>query len=128
VPLTKSFRKFLGLRGKTTNGSKGSKSAPSFALGTIGQISSNGNRSKNISESEGDSVEDLIVDQRGIQVTRGFSTNAVEVAHPGAPHHVGGGQDAELGLASPAASVAKKEQYHVSVRQYPSWRIDEEKY
>jgi hypothetical protein len=99
VPLTKSLRKFFGLRNKTTTA--GSKSAPSFALGTIGQISSTG-RSKNVSDVEGDSVEDLIVDDRGIQVTRGFSTNATE--------------------------TGKKESYDVTVRQYPNWRVDEEKY
>jgi hypothetical protein len=119
VPLTKSLRRFLGLRSKTTT--NGSKTAPSFALGTIGQISSPG-RSKNVSDAEGDSVEDLIMDQRhgggggGIQVTKAFSSS-------NASHDQQ--QQQQQQQAAGGSGQAKEQPYGVTVRQYPAWQVDE---
>lgn len=69
VPLTRQLRSLLGLRKVTT---VNSESTPTYALGTIGNISSRGRHQD--PELDGDSVEDLIVNsQGGIKVTSVFS-------------------------------------------------------
>jgi hypothetical protein len=98
VPLTRQLRKVLGLRTKDTTNK--SSSAPSYALGTIGNISSRGQRRTN-TDLEGDSVEDLIVDNnKGILVKSEFNTRVTDLGKTG---------------HEPTVEVTSK--------QYPSWKV-----
>lgn len=93
VPLTQQFRRILGLQRKETTIK--SDSAHVYGLGTIGQINS---RKRNTDpDVEGDSVEELIVDNRGIKMTRGFSVKRT--------------------------SREEKEPKEAAGRQYPAWKV-----
>lgn len=93
VPLTQSFRRMLGLSHKATTIQ--SESGRTYGLGTIGQI--NSRRRTEGPDAEGDSVEDLIVDNSGIKMTRGFSVQMT--------------------------SRDEKEKREVPGRQYPTWKV-----
>lgn len=94
VPLTQSFRRMLGLSHKATTIQ--SESGRTYGLGTIGQI--NSRRRTEGPDAEGDSVEDLIVDNSGIKMTRGFSVQMT--------------------------SRDEKEKREVPGRQYPTWKVE----
>jgi hypothetical protein len=73
VPITKSFRRALGLARNDAVGV--SLSSHSYAVGTSGNIATRVRTTR--PDPEGDSVEELIIEGNAIKMTRTFSTHVI---------------------------------------------------